>query len=433
MVPGLCRDCLAPADDDEVGTSDRCPRCGSARLLRHPELDSLTLAHIDCDAFYAAIEKRDNPAIAERPVIVGGGRRGVVATACYIARRYGVRSAMPMFKALELCPEAVIVPSDMRKYAAVARQVRAVFLDATPLVEAVSLDEAYLDLAGTESLHRRKPAQSLACIARRIEREIGITASIGLSHNRFLAKLACEMDKPRGFGVIGRQEARAVLATRPVRAMPGVGEAMARRLAADGIETVAHLQATGAAALAVRYGAIGRRLGELAEGRDERNVVPERPAKGISAETTFETDLRLRSDLEAELWPLCERVSGRLKNAATGGRTVVLKLKTAQFRLLTRQRTLAQPTQLAETIYRTARQMLGRETGARRFRLIGVGVAELCPAVEADPPDFVDPAARTRVAVERAVDQLRARFGQAAIAKGRGFKSVRPARIGKAS
>jgi DNA polymerase-4 len=287
-APGLCRACLTEFSEAADGP---CPRCGSTRVVRHPELLGLTLAHIDCDAFYAAIEKRDNPALADKPLIIGGGRRGVVSTACYIARRYGVRSAMPMFKALQLCPQAVVIRPAMEKYAAVSREVQAIFLEATPLVEPVSLDEAYLDLTGTEAVHRRSPAATLAHIARRIEQEIAITVSIGLSYNKLLAKLASEMDKPHGFGVTGRAEAEAYLAARPVRVIPGVGRVLAQTLEADGFSLIGDLQRAPASELARRYGTHGARLAALARGLDDRAVEPEREAKSISAETTFEQDL----------------------------------------------------------------------------------------------------------------------------------------------
>jgi len=195
-VSTLCRDCTALHDDANLR---RCPACKSPRLVRHDEIASLSMAHIDCDAFYAAIEKRDNPAIADKPVIVGGGKRGVVSTACYVARTFGVKSAMPMFKALAACPNAVVVRPDMQKYALVGRQVRQLMLETTPLVEPLSLDEAFLDLTGTDRLHRCSPAQTLARLAKRIEDELAITVSVGLSFNKFLAKVASELDKPRGF------------------------------------------------------------------------------------------------------------------------------------------------------------------------------------------------------------------------------------------
>jgi DNA polymerase-4 len=417
---GLCRDCLAPVATGEE--RDRCRRCSSPRLLRHPELDALTLAHIDCDAFYASIEKRDNPALADKPVIVGGGRRGVVSTACYIARKSGVHSAMPMFKALKLCPQAVVIHPDMAKYAEASGAVRAIFAAATPLVEPLSLDEAYLDLTGTQAVHGRSAAAVLAEIALRVEREIGITVSIGLSWSKFLAKLASEMDKPRGFGVIGRAEATALLGPRSVRAIPGIGPKLELRLAADGFRTIADLQGADKHALRACYGAIGESLAERAFGRDGRRVEPDHDAKGISAETTFEVDLEGFEPIAAELWPLCETVARRLKRAGLAGRVVVLKLRRADFRRITRRAALQEPTQLAERIWERARALLAEAVGTTRFRLVGVGVSELTEARGADPPDLF---ARTteRRAVEAAIDAVRAKFGAEAIGRGRGFRS----------
>lgn len=421
-IPGLCRDCLAELTDAPDGT---CPCCGSARVLRHPELGLLTLAHIDCDAFYAAIEKRDNPKLADKPLIVGGGKRGVVSTACYIARRFGVRSAMPMFRARQLCPQAVVIPPNMTKYSDVSHQVQEIFLEATPLVEPVSLDEAYLDLSGTDAVHRRSPAATLARIARRVEQELEITVSIGLSYNKLLAKLASEMDKPRGFGVIGRAEAAAYLAARPLRVLPGIGSVMAQRLEADGFRSLADLQAAPPAELARRYGAHGARLADLARGVDERTVEPDRPAKSISAETTFESDLADGEALRAELWPLCEQVARRLKRADLAARVVVLKLRTAAFKILTRRRSLAGPTQLADDLFRVAAPLLEREVAlhkGRRFRLIGVGVHD---PVAAQAPATLDLFAAgdhaKRAALEKAMDAVRDRFGTRAIGLGRGL------------
>jgi DNA polymerase IV len=425
LAAGLCRDCLFWLSDSEP--LPRCPSCGGSRLIAHPELGELTLAHMDCDAFYASVEKRDNPDLADRPVIVGGAKRGVAMTACYVARRYGVHSAMPMFKALALCPQAVVIRPDMEKYARVSRQVRAILVDATPLVEPVSLDEAYLDLSGTNAVHARPAAATLADLAHRIEHEIGITVSIGLSCNKFLAKLASEIDKPRGFGIIGAAEARGYLSGRPVRIIPGVGAKMAARLSADGINRIADLQALGVDRLGLRYGTFGRRLAALATGSDDRAVVPDRDAKGISAETTFDRDLSTKAELEPELWRLCERVSERLKKAGLAGRTVVLKLKTHEFRILTRRHGIGQPTQYADILYRAVAALLAPEVGRRRYRLIGVGMADLVET-DAIAPDLF--AAREPVAgrVEQVMDEVRSRFGRDSIGKGRGLRPRTPPR-----
>jgi DNA polymerase-4 len=412
--PGLCRDCaaLAPA------AAARCPACRSRRLVRHPELHRLSVAHVDCDAFYASVEKRDDPRLADKPVIVGGGRRGVVAACCYVARLFGVRSAMPMFKALSLCPDAVVIPPDMRKYAAVGRQVRAMMRELTPLVEPISIDEAFLDLAGTERLLGGSPARSLARLVLRFERELGITASIGLSHNKFLAKIASDLDKPRGFRAIGRDEAEAFLAPQPVSLIWGVGKALERKLEVDGIVTIADIRARDEHWLVSRYGAMGRRLFRFSRGQDDRRVEPEDVAKSVSAETTFERDIAERDELERRLWPLAETVSRRLKAAGQHGASVVLKLKTADFQILTRSRRIDGATQYAEEIFRVGRQLLAREADGRAFRLIGIGCADLAEG-QAGLVDLLDPERERRERAERAMDEVRRRLGEGAIVKGR--------------
>jgi len=416
-MPGLCRDCLIDPPEGR-----RCPACGSRRLVRHAELATLAIAHVDCDAFYASIEKRDDPSLADLPVIVGGGRRGVVMTACYVARTFGARSAMPMFKALELCPHATVIPPDMEKYARVGREVRALMLELTPLVEPLSIDEAFLDLSGTERLHRLSPAQSLARFARRVEDEIGITVSIGLSANKFLAKIASDLDKPRGFAVLGAAEAAAFLAPKPVTFIFGVGKATQARLARDGYRTLSHLQRAGEAELMRHYGSEGLRLSRLSRGIDVREVHADREAKSISAETTFDTDLSAFPALERRLWRLCERVSARLKARGLAGTTVTLKLKSADFRIRTRARGLPAPTELAAKIFAAGRDLLKREADGTKFRLIGIGISAFTAADEADPVDLADPdGARTRAA-EHAVDRVREKFGRAAIVKGLAFE-----------
>ncbi|HEV3373394.1 MAG TPA: DNA polymerase IV [Xanthobacteraceae bacterium] len=410
-MAGFCRDCRC--DVAEAGT--RCPACGSPKLLQHPELDALAVAHVDCDAFYATIEKRDDPSLADKPVIVGGRRRGVVLTACYVARTFGVRSAMPMFEARRLCPAATVVRPDMEKYARVGAQVREVMRDLTPLVEPVSIDEAFMDLSGTQRLHGTSPAKSLAGFADRVEREIGITVSIGLSCNKFLAKIASDLDKPRGFAVIGASEAAAFLATRPVTQIFGVGKVAQARFLTDGFRTVGDLQRAGEAELARRYGAEGTRLARLARGIDDRPVRTERETKSVSAETTFEQDIAEFRQLEQRLWRLCEKVSGRLKGSELAGATVTLKLKTGDFRLRTRAQSFGQPTQLAAKIFACGRELLARETDGTKFRLIGIGVSALMPAAGGDFADLID---RRTADAELAIDRLRARFGDDAIVKG---------------
>jgi DNA polymerase IV len=419
-VTTLCRDCLA----ETAAVGSTCARCGSDRLVHHPELGRLAIAHIDCDAFYATIEKRDNPALADKPVLVGGGGpRGVVSTACYIARRYGPRSAMPMFKALQTCPQAVVVKPDMAKYKRVSQEVRKIFDSATPLVEPLSLDEAFLDLSGTATLFNRSPAATLAHIARAVEREVRITVSIGLSYNKFLAKMASDLKKPRGFAVIGQSDAIEILHELPINKLPGVGPSLADRLKVDGLFTIGDLQRLPEHQLAMRYGDTGAHLALLARGIDHRAVNIDRESKSISAETTFEYDVADMAELRRRLWPLCERVADRLKSQGLAGRTVTLKLKTTRFKLRTRNHRMSASTQLAEVIFRSAEPLLLKEAKAGPFRLIGVGVDTLTDAALADPPDLfgaADAAGQPHHAqVERAMDAVRAKFGRAAIRKGR--------------
>jgi len=418
----VCRDCCRTLHEKRT----RCPHCGSPRVFGHPEWDQLAIAHVDCDAFYATIEKRDDPSLIAKPVIVGGGRRGVVSTACYIARIHGVHSAMPMFKALAACPHAVVIPPNMEKYAKVSREVRRLMLELTPLVEPVSIDEAFLDLSGTTELHGAPPALTLMRFAAKVEREIRVTVSIGLSYNKFLAKIASDLDKPRGFSAIGEGEALDFLAPRPVTILPGVGKAAAARFAREGVNTVLDLRQLEPRRMLSLLGNDGVRLTRLANGRDKRQVTPEREAKSISAETTFETDTRDAELLLPILLSLSEKVSARMKASELGGSTITLKLKTSDFRLVTRARSVAAPTNLALRIYQAARALLEPELARGPFRLIGVGVSELVPADEADRGDLADQTVEREVGMERAVDSLRARFGQAAITRGLVFAARRP-------
>jgi DNA polymerase-4 len=417
QFPGFCRDCLT----GQPAGIRRCRACGSPRLLYHSELYQLTLAHIDCDAFYASVEKRDNPDLADKPVIIGGGKRGVVSTACYIARIHGVRSAMPMFKALEACPQAVVIKPDMEKYVRVGRQVRMLMQELTPLVQPLSIDEAFLELRGTERLHHDPPARTLAKFARRIEQEIGITVSVGLSYCKFLAKVASDLQKPRGFSVIGAAEALDFLKDRPVTLIWGVGKAFATTLERDGIRTIGQLQTMDETGLMKRYGTMGQRLYRLSRGQDERSVEINGEAKSVSSETTFNDDLCDYDDLVTHLRQLSEQVAHRLRKADIAGQTVVLKLKTADFKSRTRNRRLDSPTRLADRIFRTGMQLLDKETDGTKFRLIGIGVSDLSNPDLADPPDLVDTQATRRAAAEAAINTLRDKFGKATVETGYTF------------
>ncbi len=427
MIAGLCRDCSREAGAE----APRCPSCGARRIVRHSELETLSIAHIDCDAFYASVEKRDDPSLADKPVIIGGRRRGVVSAACYIARTYGIRSAMPMFKALKACPDAVVIKPDMTKYAEAGRQVRDLMLATTPMVEPLSIDEAFLDLTGTERLHGASPAATLIRLILRIEEEVGVTASVGLSYNKFLAKTASDLDKPRGFALIGRAEAVEFLSGRPVGSIYGVGPAFQKKLAADGIRTIGQIREMEEDTLMRRYGAIGRRLWRFSRGEDDRSVAPGSGAKSVSSETTFNEDKRTAEELTPVLWRLAEKVSKRLKAKDIAGKTVTLKLKTSAFQTISRARTLSEHTQLAEVIYRTGAQMLDEVlSGGRgaKYRLVGIGLSHLSGDGGADPPDLLDPDADRRARVEAAIDSVRSRLGDDAITKGRGIEPGKPRR-----
>ncbi|MDE2377867.1 DNA polymerase IV [Bradyrhizobium sp.] len=415
----FCRDCLADLDV----TARRCARCGSPRLVRHRKLSALTIAHIDCDAFYATVEKRDNPGIADKPVVIGGGKRGVVSAACYIARTFGVRSAMPMYRALEACPHAVVIPPDMAKYVRVGREVRQAMQALTPLVEPLSIDEAFLDLSGTERVHGMIPARVLARFASDVERDIGISVSVGLSCNKFLAKIASDLDKPRGFAVLDQDEARAMLADKPVGFIFGVGPATQERLTQRGFRTIADLQKADEIELMRQFPTDGRRLWRLARGIDDRTVVPDRGAKTISSETTFESDIRDFATLERILWRLCEKTSSRLKSGELAGSTITLKLKTADFRQRTRSQSITGPTQLAAKIFAVCKEMLAKEIDGTAFRLMGAGVSALREGSVADDTDMLD---RRAAHAERAMDSLRKKFGQAAVIRGIAYDGPEP-------
>lgn len=422
---GFCRSCLAdlPPQPASAPPLMRCPNCHSPRLVQASQIKGLSIAHIDCDAFYAAIEKRDNPDLADKPVIIGGGKRGVVSTACYIARLDGVHSAMPMFQANKRCPNAIVIKPNMEKYSAVGKQVRQMMEDVTPAVQPISIDEAFLDLTGTERLHHMVPAKTLCLLANRIKEEIGITVSIGLSHNKFLAKMASDEDKPAGFFAITEQETRTYLAAKPVTAIWGVGKAMGAKLNRQGITHVSQLQRMEQADLAKRYGELGLRLYNLSRGIDHRPVRKVAEVKSISGETTFMEDIADKSRLERLLWRQSERVAARAKKTGWAGYTVTLKLKDNQFKSITRSRSLHDPTQLADVIYRTALPLLTAECNGRKYRLLGVGISNLIDADGNDPQDLLDPKATTRAKAERAMDIVREKFGKDAIEKGRGLSS----------
>ncbi|MFO1203348.1 MAG: DNA polymerase IV [Tabrizicola sp.] len=421
-MPSLCRDCLTLTDTDGPAPA-RCPSCRSPRMVAHAELAQLSIAHMDCDAFYASVEKRDNPALRDQAVIVGGGQRGVVSTCCYIARIKGVRSAMPMFQALKLCPEAVVVKPRFSAYTEASRAIRAMMEELTPAIEPLSLDEAFLDLTGTQRLHGAPPAVLLARLTKRMEDELGLTGSIGLSHNKFLAKIASDLDKPRGFSVIGKAETESFLKPKPVRIIWGVGQATQTALESAGIRTIADLLRWDRTDLVARFGSMGDRLWHLARGLDTRRVNRDEKLKSISKETTFFEDTSDPDLLDGHIWRLSEQVADRAKAKRLSGRTVTLKLKKGDFQLVTRRHALSDPTQLTDRIYRAARDLFDHAGTTGPFRLIGVGISDLAPEDQADlSQDLLDPNATKRAAAERATDAIRAKFGTDAIIKGRALR-----------
>ena len=398
-MPAFCRDCLTSFDE-----AARCPACRSPRVIGHAELFSLSIAHMDCDAFYASVEKRDNPALRDVPLIVGGGQRGVVSTCCYLARIHGVRSAMPMFQAMKLCPDAVVVKPRMAVYAEVSRAIRAMMEEMTPSIEPLSLDEAFLDLSGTARLHGAPPAVMLARLVQRMETELGVTGSVG-------------------FSVVGRAETADFLRPKPVRIIWGVGTAAQGALEKAGIRTIADLLRWDRADLVARFGSMGERLYHLARGEDRRRVSRDEKVKSISKETTFFEDTADADVLDGHLWRLAEQVADRAKAKALSGRTVTLKLKKGDFQLISRRHALSDPTQLTDRIYRAARELFQPEVAKGPFRLIGVGIADLAPEAEADLlGDLLDPDAQRRAKAERATDAIRAKFGPDAIVKGRSLR-----------
>ena len=378
---------------------------------------------MDCDAFYASVEKRDHPDLADKPLIIGGGRRGVVSTACYVARIRGVKSAMPMFQALKLCPDAVIIKPRMAVYAEVSRAIRQMMEDLTPAIEPLSLDEAFLDLRGTEKLHGAPPAVMLARLVYRMRQELGLTGSIGLSHNKFLAKVASDLNKPRGFSVIGKEDTAAFLQDKPVRMIWGVGSATQAALAQAGIRSFTDLLRWQRVDLTQKFGSMGERLWHLARGQDHRRISRNTPVKSISNETTFFEDTADPDLLDGHLWRMCEKVSDRAKAKELAGRVVTLKLKTADHKIITKRQTLEDATQLADRVYRVARALLSQIPAGQAYRLIGAGLSDLCAASQAERSgDLLDPQAHQRGAAERATDKIRKKFGEDAILKGRALR-----------
>ena len=410
----ICRDCYVVSKE----ISEICKKCHSPRTLSHKEISKLYIAHIDCDAFYASVEKRDNPALKNKPVIIGGGSRGVVSTACYIARTKGVKSAMPMFKAKELCPEAVVIKPNIKKYKNVSFEIREIMKKLTPVIEPISLDEAFLDLKGTYRLHKKVPALILVELVKDIKIKTGINVSVGLSFNKYLAKVCSDLDKPKGFSIIGKSEATSFLKDKPVNLLWGVGSKFKKRLNSEGIINIGQIQKMQDKELVKRYGAIGYHIYQLSRGKDNRKIQSNRKIKSISHETTFQKDTNNKKELEKVLNNLSRKVSDRSKLLGVGGKTINLKLKTKDFKLITRSITFSDATQLHTRIFKNAKKLLYDNLNNSKYRLIGVGISELIEEKLCDLDSLIDIKSNNDKKIEVALSKLRNKFGDNIITKG---------------
>ncbi len=379
-----------------------------------------SILHVDMDAFYASVEQRDNPALRGKPVVVGGTtNRGVVAAASYEARRYGIRSAMPMSEALRRCPDLCQVHLRMSHYAAVSRQVFAVFRQFTPLVEGLSLDEAFLDVTASVKLFGSPKAIANA-VKQRIRDVTSLTASVGVAENKLVAKIACELDKPDGLTVIRPGDYENLLDPLPVAVIPGIGRETGRRLAAANIHSVRDLRLADEQRLVAVFGRFSGKARARAAGVDDRPVMPARSEKSISAEETYDTDLTSRKQMDRELLRLAERTAGRLRKAGLSAGTVQLKIRESDFSTCTRQRRVTPPANGTDPLYDVARELLGTWLAANadaKIRLFGLAGSDLVTAGQADL--FAQQADSSGSPVDRTVDQIRDKFGSAAVARAR--------------
>ena len=421
----LCRDCYASGYWGGQTAPETCPYCHDGRLVVDDEILTLSIAHIDCDSFYASIEKRDNPELNGKPVMVGGETRGVVAAACYEARKFGVRSAMPTFQAKKLCPHITVVRPRMDHYVSVSRKIREMMHSLTPLVEPLSIDEAFLDLTGTQALHKASAAEMLMRLQKTIKDEIGITVSVGLAANKSLAKLASDQDKPNGFFVLNAARAKQWLAPRPVSTIYGIGKSAAKRLTDAGYRTCGDIVRADLKQLVPVLGKQSLFIQQLAQGIDNRNISTERETKSVSSETTFNKNLSSENDLLPVLERQALRVSRRLKAQALQGNVVTLKLKSSSFQSLTRRKTIANPTDKAHEIFDVATQLLKKEISPdKSWRLLGVGVDGF--EAKAQTTDFLmalDETNQKKDKLEQALDVMHAKFGDDVVFSGRQMKS----------
>ena len=386
------------------------------------------ILHIDMDAFYASVEEREQPGLVGRPIIVGGSPRGrgVVSAANYRARRFGVHSAMPMARAVRLCPAAVCLPVRMQLYAAVSQQIREIFNRYTPLVEPLSLDEAFLDVTDSERLFG--PAASIArAIKRAIHDELSLVASVGIGPNKFVAKIASDLDKPDGFVEVNPDEVQAFLDPLPVSRVWGVGNATGKELDRLGISTIRHLRQQSEPVLRDRFGKFGTHLWRLASGIDERTVVSDSEAKSISNETTFDTDISHHDTLRAWLMELTEQVCWRLRQHDLYGRTVQIKIRFPDFSTITRSHTLPAATHQTKQVWQAVLELFDKamDNETRPLRLVGVGVSGLNneahrPQVQSDMFDQSIDTRQTQL--DEVADAIKSRFGSTGIRRGTSYK-----------
>lgn len=432
----ICRDCLLAghygfSEQDARLLAPACPSCGGRRVVLHDELFSLTMAHVDCDAFYCSVEKRDNPDLIDKPVIVGGGDRGVVAAACYVARQYGIRSAMPSWQARKACPDLVVIKPRMSHYQHVGRQIRQMMLSLTPLVQPLSVDEAFLDLTGTQKLHKKSPAEVLAAFQQRVRSEIGVTVSVGLAQNKSMAKIASDQDKPDGYYVIGQAEAQSWLQDKPVQILFGLGKVTTKKLNAAGLHKCSDIVACPSSRLRTLLGRDSERVKQLACGIDPRIVETSRAAKSISSETTFAHDMSALPDLLSIAETLAQSVSQRLKEQQMDAVNVTVKLKRPNHQLLTRTKRLDRPTQMAHRLFEVASELITKEARPdKSWRLLGVGVSVRDES--ADSPDRAEPGpdlfdhpdqddGHRQDRLEQALDSVRTKLGAELVKTGRRF------------
>jgi DNA polymerase-4 len=390
--------------------------------------ETATILHVDMDAYYASVEQRDRPELRGKPVIVGGSAesRGVVCAASYEARKFGVHSAMPTARARRLCPEAIFLPLRMDYYAQISRQIREVFHAFTPLVEPLSLDEAYLDVRGCEALFGRA-SEIARQIKARIRAEIGLAASVGVAPNKFLAKLAGDLSKPDGLLVIEAGRAKEFLSPLPVTRIWGVGAKGEKKLNALGIRTIGDVVSSSVECLSAEFGETGHWIWNLAHGRDDRLVVPDREAKSVSTETTFAVDIGDRQVLRSWLLELVEQLGQRLRHQALQARTVELKFRSSDFRTQTRSQSLVEPTDLTAVLWETALELFEKRVPKSVFpiRLLGIGATGLVRGSAVQANLFEEDWKSRQSALDQALDEIRSRYGSGAIRRG-GARESRP-------